>query len=86
MALFSYSFGLLTRIEAALPVTALMLLLHLLLYKNIRATVVKFAVCLVPFVLMAMALKIDFAYSDDYYKRLEPWAEPALSHPGGFCH
>lgn len=83
LALFSYSFGLLTRIEAALPVTALMLLLHLLLYKNIRATVVKFAVCLVPFVLMAMALKIDFAYSDDYYKRLEPWAEPALSHPGG---
>jgi hypothetical protein len=83
VAVFTYGFGLLTRIEVALPATALMLLLHFLLYKNAKTTIAKFWPCLLLFAGMVLALKVDFVFSNDYHKRLEPWAEPALSRANG---
>lgn len=82
-AIGCFLWGMLTRVESTLPVMALILLWHMMCYKNIAATLRKFWPCIVLFAMLLIGLKIDFAYSHDYYKRLEPWAEPALTHQGG---
>jgi len=80
ITLMLFTLSLLTRIEAALPMLLLGTALHLFTLKQPLSTFRKFLPHILIACCIALALNLDFKYSNDYYKRLEPWAEPKLTH------
>jgi hypothetical protein len=80
LATFIMLFGILTRVESAIVIILLYLLMQILLAPNFFKGLVNSMIPILLLLIVLIGLKFDFATSSDYYKRLEPWGEPSMSH------